>query len=365
MKMRASLSFLCLLSFFVFELSAQVRWQKVTDFDGHINTDVSALCRVADSTVSYLKLGKAYDSEVNTIGTIKGMAVDLKRVKETLNYVCELAAKGEQTLSDPAFIRRHFELYKFRPDLESARQLANKKSLYRHVSESHLVMTKYYVRRGKGSETPTSAQPYALYGLPFDEAELSIEMAQTKRALLTRFQYTKQKVLQGLLSTHRLAPPLVWLSREDMEAALMQGTIVVEVAGALRTFNVHRSNEIPYDKKIKPYQQQRYWYFKEVEAVLGYGKDAEHKIHIEPYVTFAGDLKQLGLGKLLMVNFAEGEEASELRLGILADTGGAFNDNLFQLDYLTGYYASYAEYHNKNKHLPDAVQVYMLLKKPS
>jgi membrane-bound lytic murein transglycosylase len=95
---------------------------------------------------------------------------------------------------------------------------------------------------------------------------------------------------------------------------------------------------------------------------LGYGKDADYKIPIAPEVTVAGDIFNLGLGKLILLSTVENGK-THYRLTILADTGGAFANNQFQLDWLSGYYRDWDHYYQANKHRNDYSEVWLLLKK--
>lgn len=226
-------------------------------------------------------------------------------------------------------------------------------------------MTKYYVHLAQASHKPSAVYPLALYALPKDEVHLTLEEAQSK-PYLTRFQYGKQAILKGALQ-HKQVPVLAYLNRADLEAALMQGTIIADFteAGHQRsTFNVHRNNNIAYNRAKNPYLQERFWYFKEVDGIKGYGKDAEHKITVQSQVTFAGDLDQLGLGTLLLVSYPDQKGGMVARAGILADTGGAFTNNLYQVDFLTGSYAGSSAFYQANRSLPDYVNAYfMVIKK--
>jgi hypothetical protein len=139
----------------------------------------------------------------------------------------------------------------------------------------------------------------------------------------------------------------------------MQGTIRAELGNnEARFYNVHRNNGYPYDRNIPKEAQKRYWYFKEVPGVMGYGKDANHKIRIEPSVTVAGDLQLLGLGKLIMLS-----NNNTHRLTILADTGGAFENNAYQLDLLAGFYTGWRDYLQQWQGQPDYYQARVLILK--
>ena len=68
------------------------------------------------------------------------------------------------------------------------------------------------------------------------------------------------------------------------------------------------------------------------------------------------------MGKLFLVNYHTGDKAVN-QLGVLADQGGAFDNNLFQLDLLKGSYYGWTDYYQDNKHLPDYVNAWLLIAK--
>lgn len=319
----------------------------------------SALCATAKETLAYLNKGAKYDAQVIHDGKV--FKVPLSRVKQTLLFICQ----NQNKLNDPAFIRQHFDFFRWYPDHTQANSLKSSKALLAHLPNDKILMTKYYVHRAPALTKPTATHQFAVYGLPQDEAFLSIEQANAKPEL-TRFHYGKQAILKGALK-NKAIPALAYLNREDLEAALLQGTVVAELMDGphqLKVFNVHRCNNIPYDKAKSPYQQERYWYFKEVDGIKGYGKDAEHKITVNSEVTFAADLEQFGLGKLLMIQYPDHSGKIVTRAGIFADTGGAFQNNQYQIDFLTGTYAGKAAFSQATRHLPDYVAAYfMVLKK--
>jgi len=326
------------------------------------------LCFVADETLKYLAKGPAYDAAAIHGGQLPGAKVPLSRVVDTLNYLCQISredtASGRPSrLSNPQFIQQHFEFVRWKPDLAAAAKVSQNKPLVQNIPKDKLLLTKYYVRIAEGSAEKTKQQNQALYGLPFDEQHLSLEQADALGKKITRFQLGKQDIVKGALEQKPLrAPALIWLSRDDLEGALLQGTAVVPQGEGYRYYNVHRSNGIAYDRLLKPEQQQRYWYFKQVQSVLGYGKDADYKIPIAPEVTVAGDIVNLGLGKLILLATTEGGKI-HYRLTILADTGGAFANNQFQLDWLSGYYRDWDHYYQANKHRNDYSTAWFLLKK--
>ncbi|WP_133135261.1 hypothetical protein [Legionella rowbothamii] len=318
----------------------------------------AALCATAKETLAYLNKGQHYDSQVIHEGKV--FKIPLIRVKRTLNFICQ----NQNKLNDPVFVKQHFDFVRWYPDQAQAKPLKAQKALLAHLPQDKILMTKYYVHRAKGVSKPSPSYPVALYALPQDEAALSLEEANSKPGL-TRFHYGKQAIIKGAL-VNKNVPVLAYLKRADFEAALLQGTVVVEFIDQghkTQVFNVHRCNNIAYDKAKAPYQQERYWYFKQVNGIKGYGKDADHKITVNSEVTFAADLEQFGLGKLLMVQYPDPSGKLITRAGIFADTGGAFTHNQYQVDFLTGTYAGNEAFYKANRHLPDYVNAYFMVLK--
>lgn len=327
-------------------------------FNGRYELRPKELCATAQHTLAYLNKGSAYDSQVIHAGKV--MPIPLARVKATLLFICQ----HQQQMNNPAFIRQHFDFIRWYPDRLAAQAFSAHKPLVQHLPQDRLLMTKYYVHLAPANIQKQASKPYALYGLPADEQHLSIDDAN-KHPGLIRFKYGKQAILKGALEQQPV-PPLAYLSRDDLEAALLQGTVVADFGAATgkKIFNVHRTNNIAYDRMKSPHAQERYWYFKEVDAIKGYGKDAEHKISVNPEVTFAADLQQLGLGKMLLIQYPDSSGGLVSRMGILADTGGAFTNNLYQVDYLAGSFSGKDVFSKATRHLPDYVAAYfMVLKK--
>lgn len=335
---------------------------------GAWHSDAADLCFVAQETEKYLEKGQAYDADAIHGGRSPAPNFPLERIIETLQFVCQIHLEDKQSgvesrLQDPRFIEQAFEKIRWYPDAAHAHALAKDKPLLANLPAEQILQTRYFVKIAAANPTKTPATPFGLYGLPFDEQGMSLEEAAQQKNKLTRFRFGKQAILAGALdSPTPLAPVHFYLSREDLEGALLQGTAVVPTQEQYRFFNVHRGNDIPYNRQIKPEQQQRYWYFKEVSHVLGYGKDADYKIPILPKVTVAGDITQLGLGKLVLLRTNETGKP-HYQLTILADTGGAFADNLYQLDWLSGYYRGWSDYYQANKHRSDYSDAWLLVKK--
>jgi len=331
----------------------------------------SELCRVADNTLKYMH--KEQQDELLPVGSDMPTYVTLERVKQTLDFICktyisDVRAGRQSSLHSMDFINRHFEFIRWSPNGKQIQQQIKRstnpkqQNMLSRIPKDKILLTKYYTKLIKGSLSPSADYNQALYALPYDERGLNLQQAMLQQSSLTRYKYTRQQIMQGMLHQKKLAKPLVWVSEDSLHDIMMQGTAILKWNGKRHFLNVHRNNGIAYDYALAKDKQQRYWYFKNVPGIMGYGKDAERKIQILPHVTFAGDIQHIGLGKLLMLSYAQ-EQQDIHRLGILADTGGAFADNQFQLDMLTDSYYGWQDYHAANKHLPDFVEARILLKK--
>ena len=89
-----------------------------------------------------------------------------------------------------------------------------------------------------------------------------------------------------------------------------------------------------------------------------------HKVAYVPEVTVAGDLKNLGLGKIVALRYKnKRSKKDEVRLCMLSDTGGAFKNNLYQLDLFSGFFNKSRTFWNYVHKYPEQVDAYFLLKK--
>ncbi len=324
-----------------------------------IETDPAKLAAVARETLSFIRRHR--DDRAVQAGLFADFKVSLADVERTLDKIVKTVdedtkAKRPQRILNSAFLEKEFRLLSWKADSAGAQQ--HKVKLQ---DNKRLRITKYLVYEAKGHNNQTADACCALYALPPDEANLSPEQAEAKKAELVRYRYNKQQIVAGALKDKGVKP-LVWLTRQGLEDALLQGSILVTMPdGRKRMFNVHRNNGIAYDRTIKePRLQRRYWYFKEVAGILGYGQD--DKIIVQPGVTFAGDVFNLGLGKLIAIKYnLQGKPM--MRLGVLADTGGAFVPNLYQLDYLAGVYPDRASFNKAVAVLPEFAETFVLIAK--
>ncbi|MGB1262829.1 MAG: MltA domain-containing protein [Cognaticolwellia sp.] len=373
--MRLGLSFLFVMFFSVSGFAQTTplffKLDKTPELGKMAGFKASALCNVADETKRYLSNFSADNFAVHA-GKVFDDSVTLARVEQTLEFICQtyradVRAKRQSRLHDKNFLKQNFDFYRWTPDRKTAQEIAlkstnaRKTSMLNAIPTEKIFLTKYYTKLLTASAVKTPIYNQALYALPYDEAGMTLVEANNTSSL-TRHKYSRQAVIAGILEQKKLAKPLIWLTEEALHDVLLQGTGVVEVNGQRRYFNVHRNNGVAYNYAIGKREQPRYWYFSEVPSIMGYGETLTSKIAISPQVSFAGNVAELGLGKLFMVSYQLADENIS-RLGVLADQGGAFDNNLFQLDLLVESYFGWQDYHQANKHLPDYAKAWLMLKK--
>ena len=289
------------------------------------------------------------DPNILRPGVLGTQGVSVEDITKTLDFMIavlqeDIANNRPTRLQDPNFINSNFRVIRW--------------SAYnpKQPQRKDLRITKYAVFVHPGSRKKTAKFNVPLYNL--QDVPLT-DKFYTK--------YTKQDVLSGIYEPggkeFGKVKPIVYMTREGLEEALMQGTILVDLGGGSSAyFNVDRSNEIPYVRGINRRLQKRYWYFKEVKDIKGYGYKIDEKISIKSGVTFAGDVLNVGLGRMIVIEYMKNGRR-HLRMGVVADTGGAFLPNFYQLDFLAGIFKSQASFNRHIKQLPTYAKAYILIKK--
>ncbi|MCK4499306.1 hypothetical protein KAU11_02325, partial [Candidatus Babeliales bacterium] len=107
------------------------------------------------------------------------------------------------------------------------------------------------------------------------------------------------------------------------------------------------------------------WFFREfMEGRSRNRYNRVMRIVDHPWTVFAGDVKQLGIGKLIAIKYSNPMNRNdEIRLGVLSDTGQAFQKNLYQLDLFGGVYDSKQQFKKQLRTLPNTSYAYFLVKK--
>ncbi|MEY3401372.1 MAG: hypothetical protein RLZZ86_987 [Cyanobacteriota bacterium] len=317
--------------------------------NNQINFNQTDLLSVLTNTREYFQKYASEDPDLQRTGILITQGVTVKDILKTLDFMItvleeDIANKRTTRLQDPNFINTNFRVIKW-----SAHNPEN-------PQQKQLRITKYAAFIHPGSREKTSKYNTPIYAL---KQELSQDKFYTK--------YTKQDVLSGIYEPggkeFGKVKPIAYLTRNGLEAALMQGTVLVNFTDGTKEFlNVDKNNGMSYIRGVKATSQKRYWYFKEVDAIKGYGYKIDAKISIKPGVTFAGDVLNIGLGRIIVIEDNQSGK-KQLKMGVIADTGGAFLPNLYQLDFLAGTFASEKDFQQYIHKLPEYTNAYILVKK--
>ncbi len=314
-----------------------------------VDFDPADLLVVLTSTRKYFQDRADRDPDLQREGILGLQGVKVAEIVKTLDFMMltlneDLKAKRSIRLQDPNFINTNFRAIQWTAFNPASKQ------------EKRLRLTKYAVFTHPGSRTPTPEFNVGIYALKSNHNSEQLRVKYTKQDVLTHIYESKGKEFGNV-------EPLAYLDRQGLESALMEGTILVKFTdGSSEFFNVDRNNGIPFVKGLTPTQQKRYWYFKHVNEIRGYGNSSDTKISIKPGVTFAGDVLNIGLGRIIVLEHSTGSK-QHLQMGIIADTGGAFLPNLHQLDFLAGVFNSKDEFAARTRNLPEYAKAYILIKR--
>ena len=290
------------------------------DWSARPKSDLKLLAKQCRQMLTYLK---AYPQ--SSVGMFSELGVTPDQITAGLELVSRARPKD---IENPVWWQKHFQLYWLQnPGLEE--------------HHDRIRMTKYVVYQFDGSRTKTEEHTHALWQIDPNAS--------------FRTRYTRQDIISGVLEKEPAAKPLAWLSLTGMFESQLQGTVEVHFKeGDSAWYNVHVSNELPYKKGVSAKSQERYWYFRPVNAFYGWGE--EEKVVIDPMVSFAGDIYNFGLGHLLWLESDKGHY-----VGVLADTGGAFQPNLGQFDWFIGIVRDRAHFYERALKLPKYSKVGFLL----
>lgn len=317
-----------------------------------VATSPASLLQAAKDTLYYIQNKKGKFRQALEPYQLKEI-ISFKQVEDTLKFIISTIEEDKRTgnfrILNPAFIKKNFAFIKWKADKKSASN--------HHIklpSNGNIRLTNYVIYCVKGNTVKTSAHNCALYQL-------------LDKSIATKF--TKQQILSGIFEkpTYKnRVKPLVWLSRASFEEALLQGSTLVKMPDkSYKIFMVDTCNGINYIKGINnPCKQQRYWYCREAKSNITSIEAFKKRIQLRRKVIFAGDIYNIGIGKIIAICHANPmTKKRELHLGVLADTGGAFINNLYQLDLFLGMFGDKKILRQQQMHFPNSTQAYLIYKR--
>ena len=275
-----------------------------------------------------------------------------KTLKKIVSLIDEDFGKSAYRVADPEFLKNNFNFIKWTGDETAAKE--NK------------VVIPVWPDGGKLKDGRIKITSYAVFSVDGDYSkseEHSVPICGLSR--LKRHGKAKgaPRIVHDLAGKKNSIHPLVWLTKKAADDALMQGSVIVSMPDGLqRTFNVHKRLDVELASGLK--NNESAWLFKEIFDIEGTKGGPHLKILNHGGALFAGDLRQLGLGKIIALKYKNpisGQE--EIRLGVLADTGEAFKNNLYQLDIYAGIFKSRQKFKQHLKRLPNTAHAYLMVAK--
>lgn len=317
-----------------------------------VATSPASLLQAAKDTLFYIQNKRGKFRQALEPYQLKEI-ISFQQVEETLKFIISTIEEDLETgkfrILNPAFINKNFAFIKWKADKKAAAQ--------HHIklpANGNIRLTNYVIYSVKGNTEKTKTYNCALYQL--------LDKSLAKK-------FTKQQILSGIFEKQAYknkVKPLVWLTRNSFEEALLQGSTLVKMPDqSHKIFMVDTCNGIDYVKGIKnQYKQQRYWYCREAKSNITSIEAFKKRIQLRRKVIFAGDINNIGIGKIIAIRHTNPmTKKQELHLGVLADTGGAFVNNLYQLDLFLGMFGDKRVLRQQQMQFPSSTQAYLIYKK--
>lgn len=336
-----------------------------------VESNTKDLDKLSSACLDFMK--KSKDEAAKNVGTsIVDSGITQEAVINTLEFINKIQEEDHEhiklnkkqadgspwvyRMSKYWYLSQNFDFYRIYGNQESAK-----------ISKIDLPfgkvrVTKYAIFEFEVSNQATKKNNTEIYALP--------EWVKPNTGLPQyRLRYEKEEIFNGVYreggEAEGKAKPLAFSTRANVELVMLQGSFVACYEdGTKKIFGVAGTNEKPFEAGVKQAKQKRYIYFKEMDDFYGYGKVIDEKIKIQLGLTFAGDISHFGIGKLMLMCYEDTTtKMPKAKIGILADTGSAFTDNSFHIDFLQGTYDSKKAFYKEADKIPNYCDVYILIKK--
>lgn len=320
-----------------------------------VTYDASSLHQAVDHTAYFLKALRTYSSKhiKVDVNLFSSCGITLDDVEDTLNYMAHIIAENPQVLQDITFLEKHFDFYRWYVASDKPQELHGHFGYPDYIRTTH-----YLIPHCKGYSYKHGEYNVPLYAVPYDEKKLTPSEINDKRNELIRFRYGRSEIMQGVLHTSLQTKILGWITLADYKELVMQGSMYIEFENG----KTEICSIIKHNHKLA---DESYWYsvFKDVTRDP---KKTKYPIKPDPVpgITLAGNIKDIGFGKLFfIVSHTHNGGNKEGRFGLLTDTGRAFEGNFRQVDMFTGYFQHRKEFQEHIACLPHSAQMYIMIKK--
>ena len=341
-------------------LDAHARTFKKEDFiyNQKISVDTDALAQISQEVSDYFATSKKSNIyiPVDEGKVFKGV-ITLDDVRDTIDFLAKMAKEHPRQLKGHWFYKHHFDFYRWYSDGTLCPVKIGPLPRGWKGSPENLRITKYRICKIHGSRIKTKKYCFPLYVQPVDEKGKTRAYVRDHQDEFVRFKYTKDGIVQGALNDDERTKVTAWVTTQGYEELAMQGSAVIDFEDHTipQTFQVVVAN----GKEGK----DKYWFVAPYEKRKP-SKKYPIKVDPVPGVSFAGNIPDIGFGKVLvMVGKNPLTLEKEMRVGVLVDTGTAFQDNLCKLDLFTGYFEDHHLFDEHCKQYPHTAEVYILIKK--
>lgn len=313
----------------------------------NVITDPLALQRVARDALSFFKKYAQSHKPILEPQPFSTCILSAQKVIEALEFIDQVIEEDKSLgifrINNPKFLAENFGFIGW---------TGQPKGNILKKDDKKIRLTSYVIYQANGSYKKTKEFPYALYQLLNEKEKVTL---------------TKQEMLDDAARDEEIESrikPLVWVSRETLEEALLQGTIILTMPdGKVRVFNVNISNGYKFLAGTQLKKQKVYWFFLERKNSQAVEK-LQQRCQDRKGIVFAGDLYSLGFGKIIAIQYRNRmTKQYEIRLGVLVDRGSAFERNLKHLDLFGGIIDKKNTLKSFLSNFPPSVRAFILYRK--
>lgn len=342
----------------VLDAHAQTFKKEEFTYNQKIAIDTDALAQITKEVSHFLSTAhkSSFYMNVDEGKVFKGI-ITLDDVRDTIDFLAKAFQEKPNQLKKHWFYKHHFDFYRWYSDGTLCPAKIGKLPRGWKGSPENLRITNYRMCKIHGSRTKTKNYCFPLYVKPSDEEGKTRAYIRDHNNEFVRFKYTRNEIFHGALKADERTKAVAWITPQGYEELAMQGSAVIDFE--------HENNPQTFQVVVANGKEgaDKYWFVAPYEKRKP-SKKYPIKVEPVPGVSFAGNIADVGFGKVLvMVGKNPLTLEKEMRIGVLVDTGSAFQDNLCKLDLFTGYFEDHHLFDEHCKQYPHTAEVYVLIKK--